>query len=214
MDAREPIVRDAPHPYARMAWPDGPAIQLPVAPPLKGWAPRRSERALDPPNLSQLGAVLWHTARCQATLPGFDGATLQQRPVPSAGAIHPIHLWCEWPDRRGWARYDPATHTLVGLPDAWGLAQVREMARAFLGNSNGLLLACVAEPGLTHMKYQHADSLVWRDAGIVQGALSLVAPALGLGTCLLGLTAQAVIAPLGQQGQLVGVGTLALGVPR
>jgi hypothetical protein len=53
--------------------------------------------------------------------------------------------------------------------------------------SGALLMALVCEPGKTAAKYEHFESLVWRDAGVVLGYMSIVAEALGLNFCPLGL---------------------------
>jgi hypothetical protein len=68
------------------------------------------------------------------------------------------------------------------------------------------VLAFVAEPGRTAAKYEDSDSLVWRDAGVLQGMLCAVAPAVGLEVCLLGPTGDEWVSRLAGEGQLRGVG--------
>jgi hypothetical protein len=52
----------------------------------------------------------------------------------------------------------------------------------------GTLVSLVAEPGKTAAKYANHESLVWRDAGVVLGYMSLMAEALKLSFCPLGIT--------------------------
>lgn len=68
-----------------------------------------------------------------------------------------------------------------------------------------------AEFGKTAAKYRYPESLVWRDAGVLQGALTLTATALGMSFCLLGITGNPWIGDLADQGQLMGVGAAIFG---
>jgi hypothetical protein len=212
---RDPAIRKTPAAYKPFAWPVDHTLPLPVPTIELRRGVRRSERALALPSLDELSALLWHTARTQEVIPATTGFALERRPAPSAGAIHPIHILVEWPGPACWARYESAAHHLEYLPDHLGLSALRAAAEAFASGSHGALMLFVAEPGLTEAKYHHADSLVWRDAGVLQGVLTSVASTLGLGTCLLGLSGDTVVADLGKKGQLVGVGTaLAGSLPR
>jgi len=163
--------------------------------------------------MAGVGTLLWHTARCQESIPGPKGLRLEHRPVPSAGALHPIHVLLEVPGRPCWARYDPHAHALSVLPDDWPLSQLRTSATRLLDQPASTLLAFVAEPGLTSAKYFCPESLIWRDAGVLQGAICMIAPQAGLGACLLGFNGNGAFESLGQQGQLVGVGTAMVGAP-
>lgn len=69
----------------------------------------------------------------------------------------------------------------------------------------------VAEPGMYAAKYQACESLVWRDAGVLVGYLSLVAEVLGLDFCPLGSTGGSALGYLDQQPQLLGVGVALVG---
>lgn len=111
-----------------------------------------------------------------------------------------------------WARYNPHTHALEVIgPSADILNALRAEADQVVDAQSGSLLLFVAEPAMTAAKYENADSLVWRDAGIMQGALAIVAQALALNYCLLGITGDPWVGRLSEQCQLVGVGIAALG---
>jgi hypothetical protein len=73
------------------------------------------------------------------------------------------------------------------------------------------MLLFVGEPGKTFSKYNHATSLVWRDAGVLIGHMALVAESLGLNFCPLGITGEPWVSELDKQGKLVGVGVALLG---
>lgn len=207
----EPIVRPTPAPYAPIAWSFQRLEQLSIPGPLHTGLARRSLRTFAAPSLSALSALLWHAARCQETFPCPLGFDLQLRPAPSAGAIHPIHILLELPADKAWARYDPIIHQLQVLSEQRALATLRRMAEDYVRTDNGCLLAFVAEPGMTGAKYDHPESLIWRDAGVLQGVMAMTAPQTGLGLCLLGLTGDEAIASLSNQGQLRGVGVAIVG---
>ena len=70
----------------------------------------------------------------------------------------------------------------------------------------------MAEPGKTAAKYEHHETLVWRDAGVVLGYMSLVAEALGLSFCPLGLTGRPQLTEFLPESQAMhGVGLSVLG---
>lgn len=207
----EPIVRQTPVPYEPIAWSFQRLEQLSIPGPLCAGLARRSLRTFAAPSLSALSALLWHAARCQETLPSPLGFDLQLRPTPSAGAIHPIHILLELPPNKAWARYDPVTHQLQVLSEPRALPSLRRMAEDYVRPNDGCLLAFVAEPGMTRAKYDHPESLIWRDAGVLQGVMAMTAPQTGLGLCLLGLTGDEAIGSLSDQGQLRGVGVAIVG---
>jgi hypothetical protein len=68
-----------------------------------------------------------------------------------------------------------------------------------------------AEPGKTFSKYTEANSLIWRDAGVLLGYFSFVAHALQLSFCPLGITGECWASQLDKQGRLVGVGLAIVG---
>lgn len=210
---RDPRPRDVPLAYTPFRWRVADVIRLePGAAPhpvdlAELLSNRRSHRAGGPPTLEALGALLWQVARTLGTSPSPYGFELEQRPVPSAGAIHPIHVLVQEPGREDWARYDGRRHRLERLADDRGcLAGLSQHAYQAAGTGVGALMAFVAESGRTNAKYEDSDSLVWRDAGVLQGALCTVAPAVGLQVCLLGPTGDAWVSGLAEQGQLRGVG--------
>lgn len=101
--------------------------------------------------------------------------------------MHPIHVLLA-DDARVWRRYDPCAHALATLDGsepavtaAWGSAQ------ELIDMNGALLIALVCEPGKAAAKYENPESLVWRDAGVVLGYMSIAAEALGLSFCPLGL---------------------------
>jgi hypothetical protein len=214
----QPTPRAEPGTYSPIVWPAHRVLPLPrpssdatrsVAETLAG---RRSSRSFSSLPLQALGSLLWHSARTIERVPSPYGFELELRPSPSGGAIHPIHLIIWLPERGEWAWYSARAHRLHLLgAHAAALDRLLEAARTLLPDCSGTVIACVAEPGLTQAKYEHVDSVIWRDAGILQGTLGIVAASLDLQFCLLGLTGNPWVCSLADEGRLSGVGVAATG---
>lgn len=173
---------------------------------------RRSARSFACLPESLLSSLLWHSARTQECGQLGSGFDVEHRPAPSAGAIHPIHLLIQLPEEDGWARYNPLEHSLDVLAKAGSvLRPLVEFSEEVVSKQDGRLMLFVAEPGMTSAKYKRSESLVWRDAGVLQGIISLVAAALDLNFCLLGVTGNPWVAQLSSECKLQGVGIATLG---
>jgi SagB-type dehydrogenase family enzyme len=216
---RDPLPRLDFEPYRPVRWPDGPRRPLPTrnAPlpvDLSSLLEERQTRRDFTSEVSDtdLGDLLWLTCRSRSSRQSPFGPDQESRPHPSAGAMHPIHVLVSREDAP-WSRYDPVEHALVQILDTHGnAAQVRRTAAKLVEVERGVLIALVAEPGKTAAKYENPESLVWRDAGVVLGYLSIVAEALGLAFCPLGITADEYLAHLSPTpGGLHGAGVAILG---
>jgi SagB-type dehydrogenase family enzyme len=214
----EPKPRAKPGHYEPFKWPRGEITQLePAAAQInvdivQVLQERQSRRLLDALPPSELGALLWLTCRTHSHRTSKFGFDQEFRPYPSAGAMHPIHVVCQRFPGMPWERYEPTLHALVGVPGTEALAQsAREKAASILPTNEAVLVGLVAEPGKTAAKYECAESLVWRDAGVLLGYLSLVTETLGLGFCPLGMTGDLYLAPISTAGQLHGVGLAVVG---
>lgn len=214
----EPRPRATPGYYEPFKWPRGEVTRLEPAAAqfnvdiVQVLQERQSRRSLDALPLPELGALLWLTCRTHSLRLSEFGFDQEFRPYPSAGAMHPIHVVCQRSAEMPWERYEPLEHALVGVPGTEALAQsAREKAGNILPISEAVLVGLVAEPGKTAAKYECVESLVWRDAGVLLGYLSIVAETLGLGFCPLGMTGNSFLAPVSTAGQLHGVGLAVIG---
>jgi len=213
-----PSPRSEPVHYTPIRWPVSRVIALTQDEPsvspsfFRVLATRRSERNLGNVSLDQLGVLLWQVARCQGVAASSLGFDLEQRPYPSAGAIHPIHLMFYLRDEAQWYRYNARLHQLEEIPDAKvALAPLITQCKEVVDVDSGIIVLFVAEPAMTQAKYHDHASLVWRDAGVVQNTLALGASALGMNACLLGITGDPWAGALSDQGELVGVGVALIG---
>lgn len=215
----EPRLRSDPVDHSAYIWPAGrvqPLARVDSIPEIdlvKVTMSRRSCREFGgAPQDEALGHLLYLTLFAHATTDGPHGYVLKRSCVPSAGAIHGVHVLVQrFSDMTIW-RYDSIAHALVEIEASEeGARLARSAACAALNVNPAALLIFVAEPGKYAAKYEAPGSLIWRDAGVLVGAMSLVAEALGLGFCPLGVTGESTVRLLDQQLQLVGVGMAALG---
>lgn len=175
---------------------------------------RRSRKTFAPLKGNDLSELLRRSARTLATAPSALGFELEQRPAPSAGAIHPIHVLLKLPDEVEWCRYDSRSHALIDCPGSGGLfEELSAEIETSLPSSSATKLLLVAEPGKTQAKYNDASSLVWRDAGALLGIMAVVAEALSLHYSPLGITGDPWVSRLGPDGVFAGVGVAVVGRP-
>lgn len=219
IDLGNPSLRPEILPYAPIQWPCCEAISLG---PAAGFCTRsisfdelasrrRSRRSFAPLSLEMLGALTWLSCRTLQSGVRYSGLDLSQRPSPSAGAIHPIHVLVIHPEFNGWHRYDPVGHRLCQVQTPLDPGQVRDDMQQVLPAPQATLILFAAEPGLTGAKYEAPCSLVWRDAGALLGTMTLAAESLRLSFCPLGVTGEPWIGRLLDQPGLAGVGAAFVG---
>lgn len=194
----DPTPRAQPARYQPIAWPVGARLQLtprnqPLELDLVALLERRETRRgfNKPLDDATLGEFFWLACRNRSSRPSPFGPDQESRVHPSAGAMHPIHVLISR-DAGPWMRYEPVEHALIELPGSFDCAAAgRDAAGCLLELEQAVLLGLVAEPGKTAAKYENHETLVWRDAGVVLGYMSLVAEALGLAFCPLGIMGRA-----------------------
>lgn len=223
IDLGSPRPRSAPRTHVPIAWPDGrvvsdarPQAALSADSIADTLARRRSCRKFAPARTTMLRdaicEVLWLACRTLEIGDDALGFQLTRRPTPSAGAIHPLHIIAAVPGSGGWCRFDSRKGQLVELPTALGDAEVRAALDEVVPATNAAILFFLAEPAMTAAKYENCSSLVWRDAGVLQGTISLVAEAMGLGFILIGMTGEPWSRQLVEQAGLHGVGLALVGL--
>lgn len=180
-------------------------------------ANRRSRRHLGPIGLEAIATILWRTSRVEVLGPVVDGVQVTQRPVPSAGGRHPHELVVasasiEQLGDSAWA-FDPFTCELVRqeyLPEQVTAATSAVMEAGQLASTPGAVLFLRTDFSRTLSRYPAGAALVWRDSGVLLGALHLCAEDLGLSSCL--VATSGVLQPRGES-LWVDTGALALGSP-
>jgi SagB-type dehydrogenase family enzyme len=203
----------APLPAIRPPWP-GKKIDLRklAAPPAeeafrlaKFLRQRRSTRSFDdkrPITLAELAQFLDGSARVLSQVTtaadpsaGLPAMTYTVRPYPSAGASYELELYlavkaCEGL-APGFYHYDTGEHalTLIDVPDN-ALAALLTGAQYAMGaeETPQLVITIAARFGRVSWKYSAlAYSLILKDAGVLLQTFYLMATAMGLGGCAIGI---------------------------
>lgn len=215
----DPVPRLLPIRYEPYVWPAGTKTPLvprsqPLDLDLAALLDERQTRRVFNKRLDDLilGEFLWLACRNRSSWSSAFGLDQESRVHPSAGAMHPIHVLLAR-EAGSWFRYDPLEHALIELLNSdISVAASREAAGSLVKLANGFLIGLVAEPGKTAAKYEHHATLVWRDAGVVLGYMSVVAEALGIAFCPLGITGQPYLtAQLPNSSALQAVGIAVVG---
>lgn len=176
---------------------------------------RRSRRKFGPINEPTLSTLLWLACKTRERSVGAGGVAWEHRPAPSAGGRHPIDvLLMDAADRPPLVSlYQPVSHALCRLDcDTPVVERLAATAQEVLPHQRGVTMWFAAQFERTLSKYEHGESLVWRDAGALLATLHLTAEALGLSYCALGHTGEPVISAL-LAGQVIahGVGGCVIG---
>ncbi len=217
LDLKNPRPRSKPLQYSPFVWPASTLLPLPdnLLPDTPSFASVVESRrtrysfALLPDEL--LSAFMHLTCRVRATLAGPLSFPQSYRPVPSAGAIHPVHVVLHRPGDAWLYRYDPNKHGLRQVDAALDVIALRAAMHEVIDAPSATLLLFVAEPGLTESKYEAATSLIWRDAGVLLGTMALAAEALSLNFSPMGVTGEPWAGRLISGAPLVGVGAAFVG---
>jgi SagB-type dehydrogenase family enzyme len=176
---------------------------------------RKSHREFGPISQIKLSTLLWFIAKTHLTQPSGK-PRWQHRFAPSAGGKHPIDLIVSnWPTcSKTLYKYDTFAHALCSLRavDKAAHQYLISSASEALGTAPGVVLWHAAQFARTESKYEFAESLVWRDAGVLIALTTLVCEALGLACCPLGITGEPHLsATLGSGDRVQGVGGCVIG---
>ncbi len=174
---------------------------------------RRSRRTFDPITDEQLSSLLWFSAKTLATAHESSGFPWQHRPSPSGGGRHPIHILVLKPavDPTSVYIYDAEAHALLTLGSAAVPDQFIDLLRDVLDPQHGTVLWFAADHLRTTTRYEHSESLVWRDAGALLATIGMAAEALNLNCCAYGLTGDEWISRLLPPSRFLGVGGCVIG---
>lgn len=177
---------------------------------------RRSVRTFKPRTLQDVSDILWYVAKVKSTFQQENGYILTHRGTASAGARHPIDIIISNPKllhSELFYYYNPFEHSLNQLANSSG-----DMP-AFIGHinqivdmTNATLVWFVAHPSRTSAKYDHPESLIWRDAGALINNIQMVCTAFGMNSCPIGSLGEPYISNFfNNQAGVFGAGGLLIG---
>jgi hypothetical protein len=173
---------------------------------------RRSRKHFGSLAPGELEGLLFHSCKTFEMRQSARGYTWQHRATPSAGGIHPIDVLI-FMEGGQVALYDNLAHALLYLDIEPSHAEsLGRYAEQILPLQNGCLIWLVGHFYRTLAAYEHPETLVWRDAGILLATLALVAEGLSLNCCLVGGTGEPMISTLLAANEGVfGVGGIVVG---
>lgn len=173
---------------------------------------RASRRTFEYVSDEKLADFLWYSAKALSLTQGEDNMFCQHRYVPSAGGIHPIDLIVISPTERAVSIYDPVAHALCKLKtEPEQLEAFLSYTGAVLEPSAGTIIWYAARPEKVGAKYQNELSLIWRDAGALIASMYLIAEALDLNCCALGVLGNSELQALTNNTTVIGTGGCIIG---
>jgi len=154
---------------------------------------RKSSKELSPITDIDLSYLLYYSNKIHEFQQDESKYWISKRTAPSAGARHPIDLLISPSNslnNRTLEYYNPIDHSL-------NLLNIKEdLLKDFFNEINinvEIKEACIIwfsiQVGKTSSKYYNAESLYWRDAGVLLYCVQIVATYLGLKSCPLGTLA-------------------------
>ena len=187
----------------RWLWQPGIGIQLPRPKMIQRdfsdvLTSRSSPPGPTPLTLQRLSTILWHSCLIRERHPPSDGRRgWESRNSPAAGGLHEIEVLCLPLDESlpiCW--YDPLRHRLIEVSEDVVEARERQqqLVHELCGSKVGISIQFVADWQRISTLYNHAASLMWRDAGALLATFCLVAEGAG-----------AACTPLGRESLILGV---------
>ena len=189
-------------------------LPIPNAPPPENifdlLTSRRSTRTLYPLTEARLGDLLWHSARVLEMSSPSSDYPMRKRPAPSAGGLQSQNILVQT-SPESLLFYDPLAHALGSLVnDSTSLQQLFEHAMTVVPARAATILWMAGDQKWISNFYNDEESLLWRDSGCLAGVLTLVAEALGIGACILGISGEPHLSRL-FDGNLAGFGAVLVG---
>lgn len=139
-------------------------------------------------------------------------AERERRPVPSAGALHPLYVTIS--RGRRWQVYLPRPHVLREVAVRAEIAEaIWAEVRTVRDPEEAHLLLILGEVGVMAAHYHNPETLLLREAGCLLGYLGLISEAMDLSFRILGPTGEPWASRLVMSADevFVGVGTALVG---
>ncbi len=177
---------------------------------------RRSRRSFGALSEDKLAELLWHSAKVLSTQPPANSSRWQHRPTPSGGGRHPVDLLLlsNRDEKFRLDLYEPISHALlqIDITDESLARRLLEAINEVLGVGRGTIIWFAAQFDRTLSRYEKGESVVWRDVGALLATISLVAEALCMNCCAVGITGEPMLSQLlNSNGLAVGVGGIVVG---
>lgn len=175
-------------------------------------ANRRSGYPVERLSYYALSSLYWHCFRAEECSFNSQNRPRYLKTLPSAGGLGtvvPLYI-----TRRRVAIYDSLGHRLLFLRsfNKSVLNKFIERAESVINSKCPCVVAFAGNARLINHYYCNGESLLWRESGVLQGALTIVAAAIGVQSRLLGIHADEVVGAVDCWNEMMGLGCVALGV--
>lgn len=152
---------------------------------------RESRRIFNRPMcLHELSSVLWDVLKIKKINIDTAGTTIwNHRGAPSAGGLASVETFVL--NIAGLQNslyyYNPYDHSLEELHiSEKDIQKFTDKVNESVDSQNATLFIYAAEITNLFVKYEHAESLLWRDVGAIYALANLAAESVGLNSCALG----------------------------
>jgi len=221
IELESPERRDRLLPFQTFCYPVTEIIYLP--PPSKNESvdffkivqSRSTRREFGQIDLRQLSELFWYSAKTSLVIELDEGHKWYHRPSPSGGGRHSIDHIIFRHEEQKWAAflYDSIAHALGRLEiDSSCIGYWIEELFRTLGIYATTVIWNVAQFQRTTSVYKNASSLIYRDEGAIQATFGLVAEAMNLNFCTIGVSGEPTISGMFMNTkQLRGIGGFYIG---
>lgn len=165
--------------------------------------------------VEELSELLWFIAKVhKITIDNYKNIIEYYSNTPSSGALKTIDIFIidinEFSDNLFF--YNPIGHSLEMIEtNSENIKHLRGEVEKVLDGRRGTILIFGAYLKNIKAKYKHHENLVWRDSGVYYSSTYLVAEALDIGCCGLGITFEPFLSNILKNKDTYGVGGVILG---
>lgn len=171
---------------------------------------RRTRREFKSVHLNDVGELLYLSNRTLFR-ENSSGLTTEKRPVISAGGLHCVEILVSPANDSYLYRYNSISHSFERLT-SYSTSKIRQVINQFFPTGkHASAIWYVGDITKASGKYEHPESLIWRDAGAILSTHSLVSEHLNLAFSPLGVTLQAHAEKLSNERILMCLGIALIG---
>ena len=174
---------------------------------------RYSERIFTKINSNDLSSILWYSSKSLKYQKKNAEIVWEHRYVPSAGGIHSL-LTFVIKDKKEFSLYDSYSHALCIVPNINEkyLAQLIRKIDSIIPSDKATYLIYAVNVNKIYSRYKNPESLVYRDCGCIIMSDYLIASAINISCCAIGITCEPYFSSILNSNQkIIGVGGVVVG---
>lgn len=174
---------------------------------------RRSRREFGPLSETDLASFFWYTAKSEHVLRRGKEAAVRLTRFPSSGGLSSIGILHFTRSKSDIiiSLYDCDSHALLQMEPVGSSLRAYNAFSDILDPQRGDILLYFSDSEIINSCYNFGESLLWRDAGVMLGGMSLVAEAIGLAFCPIGTSGRDSLRQVFNDDRFVALGAAVLG---